>query len=188
MAGRGRTALGAAFGAALGLAGLAWPDPAHAAPREGRAAAQQQPRAQQQARAPRPARGQHHARRPTAPQAQRAPAHAVRPQKGEASVYSTRLSGRTMADGTRFDPRSDAAASKTLPLGTTARVTNLENGRTTVVTIQDRGPHVRGRILDVSPKHARRLGIGEEGTAPVAVVPIRVPVDGAAPDRRAARR
>ena len=93
-----------------------------------------------------------------------------------------------MADGNRFDPRSDAAASKTLPLGTTARVTNLKNGRTTVVKIQDRGPHVRGRILDVSPKHARRLGIGEEGTAPVAVVPIRAPADGTAPDRQVPRK
>lgn len=182
MTGRGKAALGAVFGAALGWAGVAWSDPAQAAPRDGRTAVHQQGRAHQQARVQRPAR--HHA----ASKAHRAPTRTIRPQKGEASVYSTRLSGRRMADGTPFDPRSDAAASKTLPLGTTARVTNLENGRTTVVTIQDRGPHVRGRILDVSPKHARRLGIGKEGTAPVAVVPIRVPVDEATPSRQASRR
>lgn len=184
MTGRGKAALGAAFGAALGWAGLVWPDPAQAAPRDGRAAVHQPARAHQQARAQRPARHQTASKA----KAHRAPARTIRPQKGEASVYSTRLSGRKMADGTPFDPRSDAAASKTLPLGTTARVTNLENGRTTVVTIQDRGPHVRGRILDVSPKHARRLGIGKEGTAPVAVVPIRVPVDGDTPGRQASRR
>lgn len=177
MARRGTTAFGAAFGVALGLAGLTWSDPADAAAPRGQRAQQQErhhARAKAAKAAPKPAR--------------RVPAQAARAQKGEASVYSTRLSGRTMADGTRFDPRSDAAASKTLPLGTTARVTNLENGRTTVVKIQDRGPHVRGRILDVSPKHAHRLGIGEEGTAPVAVVPIRVPMDGAAPERRSSRR
>lgn len=177
MAQRGTAALGAAFGAALGLAGLAWAGPADAAaPRE--------QRAHQQDRHPARAKAAKAAPKPT----RRAPAHAARAQKGEASVYSNRLSGRTMADGTRFDPRSDAAASKTLPLGSTARVTNLENGRTTTVTIQDRGPHVRGRILDVSPKHAQRLGIGEEGTAPVAVTPERVPADGDAPGRQVSRK
>ena len=80
-----------------------------------------------------------------------------------------------MADGTPFDPTSNAAASKTLPLGTKARVTNLQNGRSTLVTVRDRGPHVAGRVLDVSPTGARRLGIKRQGVVPVAIAPVRRP-------------
>ena len=75
-----------------------------------------------------------------------------------------------MADGGRFDPGSDTVASRTLPLGTQARVTNLRNGRSAVVSVRDRGPHRGGRILDVSPGVAARLGMPETGTAPVAIV------------------
>ena len=82
-----------------------------------------------------------------------------------------------MADGTHFDPASNAAASKTLPLGTTARVTNLANGRTALVKVRDRGPHVRGRILDVSPRSGQALGMRREGVAPVAVTPAVGPLD-----------
>ena len=64
-----------------------------------------------------------------------------------------------MADGGRFDPGSDTVASRTLPLGTQARVTNLRNGRSAVVSVRDRGPHRGGRILDVSPGVAARLGM-----------------------------
>src|SRR5690606_25887307 len=71
-----------------------------------------------------------------------------RPQRGLASYYSTRLRARRTADGGRFDPNSDTAAHRTLPLGTVARVTNLANGRSAIVTIRDRGPHRRGRIVD----------------------------------------
>ena len=97
-------------------------------------------------------------------------------QTGKASIYAEPLRGRRMADGTRFDPNSDAAASKTLPLGTTARVTNLESGRTATVTVRDRGPRVRGRILDVSPRSGAVLGIKREGVAPVAVAPTADPL------------
>jgi rare lipoprotein A len=83
-----------------------------------------------------------------------------------------------MASGRRFDPRSDSAANRTLPLGTRARVTNLENGRTGTVTVEDRGPHVPGRILDVSPRTAQELGMRERGVAPVEVVPTDVPRTG----------
>ena len=102
-------------------------------------------------------------------------AEAQRTQRGKASYYSPRLAGRRMANGDRFDPNSNAAAHRTLPLGTTARVTNLENGRSAVVEVEDRGPRVRGRIIDVSPRTAQRLGMKEEGTAPVAVTPLSVP-------------
>ena len=81
-----------------------------------------------------------------------------------------------MADGTRMDPLDSNAASKTLPLGTTARVTNLQTGRSAVVTIQDRGPYVKGRIVDLSPATAREIGITRRiGVALVEVEPLRVP-------------
>lgn len=97
-------------------------------------------------------------------------------RKGKASYYHQRFAGKKMADGTRMDPQSNNAASKTLPLGTRAKVTNLANGKTAVVEIRDRGPYVAGRIVDVSPKTARQLGMKEDGVAPVEVAPIAVPL------------
>jgi len=95
---------------------------------------------------------------------------------GKASFYSAKFNGRKMADGSRMDPHADGAASKTLPLGTTAKVTNLETGESTVVTIRDRGPHVPGRIVDLSPASARQVGIDHhEGVSKVAVTPLSLP-------------
>ena len=71
--------------------------------------------------------------------------------------------------------RSNAAASRTLPLGTKARVTNLQNGRSAEVEIKDRGPYVPGRSVDVTPKVAEELDMKKEGVAPVVVAPIAVP-------------
>jgi rare lipoprotein A len=69
------------------------------------------------------------------------------------------------------------AASRTLPLGTTAKVTNLETGKSAVVTIQDRGPYVGGRLVDLSPGTAKKIGLSErKGLAKVAVTPIKVPL------------
>lgn len=103
-----------------------------------------------------------------------APAHLVgKKQTGKASYYS--LAGRKMADGTRMNPASNAAASKTLPLGTKARVKNLENGRSAVVEIKDRGPYVKGRIVDLTPSTARLLGMGKDGVISVEIEPIFVP-------------
>lgn len=96
-------------------------------------------------------------------------------QEGEASFYGPQFSGRTMANGERFNPNSDSAAHRSLPLGTTARVTNLENGRSATVKVKDRGPYARGRIIDVSPRVAEDLGMKKAGTAPVRVTPIEVP-------------
>ncbi len=74
-------------------------------------------------------------------------------------------------------PRGNNAASKTLPLGTTAKVTNLETGKSAVVVIQDRGPYVKGRIVDLSPATAHKIGISkDEGVAKVVVAPIAVPL------------
>lgn len=97
------------------------------------------------------------------------------PREGKASYYGKEFHGKTMADGTPMDPESNVAASRTLPLGTKAKVTNLDNGKSAVVEIRDRGPYVDGRIVDVSPKVAEKLDMKEEGVAPVVVKPIEVP-------------
>ena len=94
-------------------------------------------------------------------------------ERGRASYYhAERFHGRQMANGDRFDARSNAAASRTLPLGTLAEVTNLENGESRRVVIEDRGPYARGRIIDLSPRTAEQLGMREEGVAPVEVRPV----------------
>jgi rare lipoprotein A len=94
---------------------------------------------------------------------------------GKASFYGYRWAGRKMADGRHFNPRADVAASKTLPLGTVAKVTNLENGRSALVRVEDRGPFVEGRIIDLTVGTAERLGFREEGVVPVVVAPVAVP-------------
>jgi rare lipoprotein A len=100
-----------------------------------------------------------------------------RKQVGKASFYAPQFAGRKMADGTPMDPRDNNAASKTLPLGTKARVTNLETGKSAEVTIQDRGPYVDGRIVDLSPATAEKIGLSRQaGIAPVEVAPIVVPL------------
>jgi rare lipoprotein A len=104
------------------------------------------------------------------------PQHRVKPQVGKASIYSHRFAGKRMANGERMDPRSASAASKTLPLGTKARVTNLETGRSALVSIDDRGPFVPGRIVDVTPATAAEIGLShKEGLAHVEVVPLELP-------------
>ena len=100
-----------------------------------------------------------------------------RKRVGKASFYAGQFVGRKMADGTRMDPTRDNAASKTLPLGTVAKVTNLETGQSAVVTIKDRGPYRPGRIVDLTPATAHKVGITrEQGVAPVEVTPIAVPM------------
>lgn len=101
--------------------------------------------------------------------------HSGKARRGNASYYARKFQGKKMADGTRMHPNASIAASKTLPLGTTARVTNLESGKSAVVKIRDRGPYVSGRIVDVSPGVAEKLGMKEDGVAPVVVKPIAVP-------------
>ena len=96
-------------------------------------------------------------------------------QTGYATWYSGSHHNGPTASGERFNKNAMTAAHRTLPLGTRARVTNLETGRSEVVEIEDRGPHVRGRIIDVSPRTAERLGMREDGTAQVEVRPIEQP-------------
>jgi rare lipoprotein A len=98
-------------------------------------------------------------------------------RRGKASFYARMFSGRKMADGTPMQAHSNNAASKTLPLGTTAKVTNLETGQSAVVTIRDRGPYIQGRIVDLSPSTAEQIGIDhKKGVARVEVAPILVPL------------
>jgi rare lipoprotein A len=96
---------------------------------------------------------------------------------GKASFYAHMFEGRKMADGKQMDPQHDNAASRTLPLGTTAKVTNLETGKSAFVTIQDRGPYVDGRIVDLSPSTAREIGLNHrQGITRVEVSPLAVPL------------
>jgi rare lipoprotein A len=102
--------------------------------------------------------------------------HSGRKQVGKASVYAQRFQGHKMANGRAFDQKGHAAASKSLPLGTVAKVTNLQNGRTAVVTVEDHGPYVNGRAVDVTNATARQLGISKrQGIVPVVVAPVAIP-------------
>jgi rare lipoprotein A len=96
---------------------------------------------------------------------------------GKGSFYAASFYHRKMADGNRMDPYGANAASRTLPLGTTARVTNLATGQSAIVHIEDRGPYVKGRQVDLSPATARQIGITRRiGVAPVKVAPITLPL------------
>ncbi len=88
-------------------------------------------------------------------------------EEGLASYYAESLDGRTTASGTRFDNRAFICAHRTLPFGTQVRVVNLENGRSVIVTVVDRGPFVKGRIVDVSAAAARKLGMLDKGVTRV---------------------
>jgi rare lipoprotein A len=101
--------------------------------------------------------------------------HSGRKQVGRASFYAREFTDRKMASGNRFNPNSDVAASKSLPLGTTAKVINLRNGMTATIRVEDRGPFIDGRIVDVTPKVANQLGMQKAGVVPVVVAPIVVP-------------
>jgi rare lipoprotein A len=94
-------------------------------------------------------------------------------QTGEASYYARGLRGRLTASGEPHDPSALTAASPSLPLGSAAKVTNRENGRSVVVKIDDRGPRAKDRILDVSRKAADRLAFKGKGVAEVAVQPLK---------------
>jgi rare lipoprotein A len=102
----------------------------------------------------------------------------MRPQVGQASFYGPRFAGHRTASGATFRPTQLTAASPTLPLGTKAKVTNLANGKSVEVTVTDRGPHFRRRIMDLSVAAARRLGMLRTGVARVQVKPLAKPNSG----------
>lgn len=91
-------------------------------------------------------------------------------QHGKASWYSVGTnSGTRTASGERLSNNAATAAHKTLPMGTMVRVTNQNNGKSEIVRITDRGPYVRGRIIDLTIGCAERLGFRSNGVAPVKV-------------------
>lgn len=97
---------------------------------------------------------------------------AGRPRLGRASWYGAEFDGLPTASGEIFDMRSLTAAHRDLPLGSRARVRNLENGREVEVRITDRGPFVLNRVIDLSYAAADKLGMVADGTARVEVVPL----------------
>ncbi|HUE92849.1 septal ring lytic transglycosylase RlpA family protein [Pseudomonas sp.] len=89
--------------------------------------------------------------------------------EGKASYYGARHHGRKTASGERFNQHGLTAAHRSLPFGTRVRVTNLHNDKQVVVRINDRGPHARGRIIDLSQKAAEQLDMLRAGVVPVRV-------------------
>ncbi len=96
---------------------------------------------------------------------------------GRASWYGKDFHGKKTSSGEIYDMYAMTAAHKTLPLGTRVRVRNIENGRRIEVRINDRGPFVRGRIIDLSYTGAQKLGLVGPGTAAVEVVALATPIE-----------
>ena len=90
-------------------------------------------------------------------------------QTGTASYYGARHHGKRTASGEPFDQHGLTAAHRQLPFGTRVLVTNLSNNKSVVVRINDRGPHTRGRLIDLSRQAAEQLGMLRSGTAKVRV-------------------
>jgi rare lipoprotein A len=88
---------------------------------------------------------------------------------GQASWYGDRFHGKRTASGEPFDMHAMTAAHKTLPFGTLVEVVRSDNGRAVVVRINDRGPFVRGRVIDLSKGAAQRIDMVRAGVAPVQV-------------------
>lgn len=91
----------------------------------------------------------------------------VMTERGDASYYANKFKGRRTASGQKFRQHKRTAASLTIPLGTKVRVTNLKNGKTVKVRINDRGPYAKGRIIDLSRKAAKRIDMIRAGVVPV---------------------
>lgn len=96
-------------------------------------------------------------------------------QKGIASYYHDRFHGRKTASGEPYNKTAFTAAHKSLPLGTRVRVTSLRTGESIEVEINDRGPFVKGRIIDLSRRAARALGMLRKGLDKVEIEVLSVP-------------
>lgn len=94
-------------------------------------------------------------------------------EQGKASYYARKFQGRTMANGEKYRRGKLTAAHKELPFGTKVKVTNTQTKKTVKVEITDRGPFVRGRIIDLSEAAARRVGMLDAGVAPVKMKVIK---------------
>jgi rare lipoprotein A len=109
---------------------------------------------------------------PPPPPVSAAPETSARPSKTvKASYQGTSTAGRTTASGEPYDPKALTAASRTLPIGSTVKVTNPDTGRSVKVRINDRGPFAHGRSLDLSKSAAEKIGITDKGVAKVKVTP-----------------
>lgn len=109
------------------------------------------------------------------PKAERPVDRSGKKQKGVASYYGKHFNHKKTASGVPLDPNKKTAASKTLPLGTKAEITNKENGKKTEVVVTDRGPYVKDRVIDVTPKAAEELGMKKDGVTEVEIKPVEVP-------------
>ncbi|SFQ34995.1 septal ring lytic transglycosylase RlpA family protein [Hymenobacter arizonensis] len=94
-------------------------------------------------------------------------------QTGQGSYYADKFAGRKTTSGVPYRPGKMTAAHNTLPFGTRIKVTNVRNGKSVKVTVNDRGPHVKGRIVDVSRKAARKLDLVDAGVVPVQLKVIK---------------
>jgi rare lipoprotein A len=90
-------------------------------------------------------------------------------ETGRASYYGRKHDGKMTAEGASFDRLAFTAAHRTLPFGTVVRITNLANGRMVKVRISDRGPHIEGRVIDLSAAAAREIGMQRRGVARVRI-------------------
>jgi len=97
----------------------------------------------------------------------------VRVQRGKASWYGGSFHNGPTASGERYNKRSMTAAHRTLKFGTRVKVTNLKNGRTAVVRINNRGPYSKGRIIDLSEAAAEQLDMIDAGVVPCTVEVLR---------------
>lgn len=95
-------------------------------------------------------------------------------EKGIASWYGGKFHGRKAANGKRYNQYAMTAASKTLPLGSKVKVTNLTNHKSVTVKITDRGPFISGRIIDLTPVAAQKLGFKGKGITRVEIIVIAV--------------
>ncbi|WMS42713.1 septal ring lytic transglycosylase RlpA family protein [Acuticoccus sp. MNP-M23] len=95
------------------------------------------------------------------------PDASARTLSGVASYYGARFHGRQTANGERFNMHAMTAAHKSLPFGTKVKVTNPDNGRSVVVRINDRGPYVGNRVLDLSKGAAAKIGMVNKGVGKV---------------------
>jgi len=103
------------------------------------------------------------------PRADRQPGHVRKTQYGLASWYGPGFYRHKTASGERFSAHKATAATRNLPMGTRVRVTNLKNGKSVTVRVNDRGPYVPGRIIDLSPKAAREIAMIGDGVTPVRI-------------------
>ena len=93
----------------------------------------------------------------------------VTTQTGKASFYASSFNGKKTASGEKFRSSKKTAAHRTIPFGTKVKVTNLKTGKSVKVKINDRGPHVSGRIIDLSRKAARKIDMIDQGVTNVKI-------------------